>query len=129
MYTRSGITRSGGCCDATPRPYGCNGCLDDYRKTSATLISRSGYSGFGTDAVLPPAAPSSMVPPTGGGSSIFGTIGGALRNVFNGFVGPKPPSGSPYPMQPVDQGVDTTTLLIGGVAVAGAAYFLLRKKA
>ncbi len=90
------------------------------------IISRAGYSGFGDIAASFPGTPPPPPPPgTGAGSSIFGTIGGAVKNLLSGLTGP---AQQPYPVMMPDQGIDTTTLLLGGAAVAVGAFLLLRKK-
>ncbi len=83
-----------------------------------TLISRRGYSGL---------------------SGFFDTVGDALKGALT-FYGDSraaqgaasattaiTPAGTPVVVPPAP-GISTTTLVVGGAAVLGVGYLLLRKK-
>lgn len=83
------------------------------KKPTNTLISRKGYSGFG---------------------SWLDTVGDALKGAVTFYGDSRAAQGAAgatqpvVPVAPVDTGISTTTLVVGGLALAGLAVVLLKKK-
>ncbi len=83
------------------------------KKSTNTLISRKGYSGFG---------------------GWVDTVGDALKGAITFYGDSRAAQGAAsvqtpvVPVAPADTGISTTTLVVGGLALAGVAVLLLKKK-
>lgn len=80
-----------------------------------SLISRKGYSGFG------------------GLGGFFDTVGDVIKGAVTFYGDSRAAAAAGTATTPVvpvavDTGVSTTTLVVGGLAVAGLAIVLLKKK-